>query len=122
MERHFTREDKVAQLKELERTLSNLVFHLVSTGKFKSQIPVYRNILNVCRDYIANGFEQSQLNELGRNVPDLFTRHREWNPPTDERLSGEYGKKPAKWFVNLEAVLQPMLEAADILPAIGIKL
>jgi hypothetical protein len=122
MERHFTREDKIKQLKDLESSLKLLIAHLKETGRFIEDVPVYEHALEVCRSYIENGFKQDQLNELGRHIPDLFSRHREWNPPTDERLSGEYGKTPAKWFIELEAVLQPTLKAAEMLPTIGVIL
>ena len=116
-EYRYTVRDREAQLRELIAALAPLIEHVRVKPQFALVAPKYEAALDVARALFSSGFTQEQLSTLGRSVPDIFDRHKEWIPPSVERKGGSWVEE--KWFAELEAVLQPALRAAGILCIVG---
>ena len=116
-EYRYTAEDRQAQLQSLASALRNLIELLPSIPEFSSRVEEYEAALQNCEALLRNGFVQDQLSELGRSVPDLFFRHKEWTPPLEQVQTGEW--REPRWFVLLEEKLKPLLVAANILHVVG---
>lgn len=54
---------------------------------------------------------------LSDAVPDVFERYRDWEPPGMRLPDGRVVDVP--WYAPLEAVLQPVLDAAGWLRGVG---
>lgn len=113
----YTVFDREAQLRELVAALPPLIEHVRGKPQFESVTPQYEAALDAARALLASGFTQEQLSALGRSVPDIFVRRKEWTPPLVQNQDGSWGE--AGWFTELEAVLQPAIRAAGILCLVG---
>jgi hypothetical protein len=116
-EYRYTAEDREAQLRELVAVLPPLIEHVRGKSQFASVAPKYQEAFDVARALLSSGFTQEKLSALGRSIPDIFDRHKEWIPPSVEQEGGLWVEE--QWFTDLEAVLRPALRAAGILCIVG---
>ena len=116
-EYRYTVLDREAQLRQLVAALPPLIEHVRGRPQFASVAPQYEAALDTARALLASGFTEEQLSTLGRSVPDVFVRHKEWTPPLVQYQDGSWVE--AEWFTELEAVLQPAMRAAGILCLVG---
>ena len=116
-EYRYTKDDRIVQLNELKKTLSDLIAYLENSERYKDKVSVYQAALDVTINLIEHGFDQEQLSELKRNIPDLFARHKEWIPPLEKNDAGNW-IEPG-WFQETESYLQAVLKAAGVLSIIG---
>jgi hypothetical protein len=115
-EYRYTEEDRLMQLQKLVTTLECLISYLNQKQLFLNKIDSYESALQEAKNLLENGFTQQKLSTLGRSVPDLFSRHKEWIPPLENE--GDFSKE-AKWFLELEEQLNPALSAAGVLSIVG---
>jgi hypothetical protein len=115
-EYRYTEEDRLMQLQKLVTTLECLISYLMLKQLFLDKLDSYESALQEAKSLLENGFTQKQLSTLGRSVPDLFSRHKEWIPPLENE--GDFSTE-AKWFLELEEQLKPALSAAGVLGIVG---
>jgi hypothetical protein len=106
-EHRYTTEERVAQLNRLAAALRELIAELRTVEPLTGNIADYETLLGRCEVLLKNGFAPEETTALGRAVPDLFYRHKEWEPPR------------TAWFERVEERLRPVLEAAARLSEIG---
>lgn len=114
-EYRYTDNDRVEQLRTLERSLVELIPTAERLGLVQAQ--QYMRALEQTRELLVNGFTQADLTVLARAVPDVFLRHKDWLPPLEKAPDGSW-QEPA-WFPELEEKLQPALSAAGMLSTVG---
>ena len=90
-EYRHTEEDRLIQLQKLVTTLECLISYLKQKQLFLNKIDSYESALQEAKNLLENGFNQQQLSTLGRSVPDLFSRHKEWIPPLENE--GDFSKE-----------------------------
>lgn len=113
----YTVEDRRQQLHQLVDRLLRLIPLLEPYSELSDKQSVYRSAQNRALELLEHGFSQEELTALGRSIPDLFYRHREWEPPAEQMPDGSW--KNADWFSRIEERLQPVLKAAEQLASIG---
>ena len=113
----YTVEERIFQLQSLRNALTSLVRHLEAVEDLPCQLVAYHAVLEKAAELLERGFTMEEITELGRSVPDLFYRYREWEPPAELLPDGTY--HDAAWFKELEVRLQPALKAAGQLASIG---
>lgn len=113
----YTTSDRVKQIKTLASSLEALIQEIRLIDKFPSQLEAYQQAFRRCHELLQEGFDQQQFSELNSMVPDLFNRHKEWLPPLEEDLSGNF--REPDWFFRVEEKLKPVLDAAWELRVIG---
>lgn len=116
-EYRYTTADRKVQLEDLSAALRALIPVVASLPEFRFRAADYEVALQTCEALLRDGFTQQQLSALGRSVPDVFFRHKEWCPPAEQTADGAW-REPA-WFTQLEARLQPVLKAAEALYCLG---
>lgn len=116
-EYRYTEADRKSQLNALAVALSELIPRVRENTEFASKAKSYEDALAVARSLLSDGFNQDQLSQLGRAVPDLYFRHKEWTPPLEKSSDGAW--KEPEWFVRLEEKLAPALAAAELLTTVG---
>lgn len=119
MEIRYTQKDKEKQLARLVAALSDLIVEVKKAGIFPEKLAAYDKALSFAKELASEGFEQSELNELQANIPDLFYRHKEWVPPLEDESDRSYPYHPAKWFLLIDKKLELVLEIASELRSIG---
>ena len=106
----YTYEERIQQLAQIQPALEALILHLHRTGQFRDKARIYQRALREAQRLEVNPFEESEILKLGRGIPDLFQRSKDWREPLNV---DEYGKwTPADWFIELEGYLQPVLTIA----------
>ena len=116
-EHRYSKEERRQQLRELAATLPRLVATVSALPQLRHLNGRYELALDEVGELLRNGFDQAQLSELGRSIPDAFARHKEWVPPLERTLDGQL--REPDWFVELENSLQPVLRTARILCELG---
>ena len=114
-EYRYTHSDRMEQLRALELALLELIPVAQKLGI--TEAAQYEWALSRTRWLMANGHTQDDLTALGTQVPDVFSRHKEWMPPLEQLPDGSW--REAAWFQELEEKLQPTLHAAGMLPVVG---
>jgi len=113
----YTAEDRNNQLINLANTLRELIPVVTAFPEFSSKVKCYELALGEAEILLNSSFSQEQLSALGRSVPDLFFRHKEWFPPLVEVSPGNWQEE--EWFKALDAKLLPALSAARLLCEVG---
>jgi hypothetical protein len=116
-EYYFTTDDRRVQLSNLAVALRNLIPLVAALSSESKRATDYASALQRCEELLEKGFTQTEISALARSVPDLYARHKEWVPPLEQTPAGRW-QEPA-WFVDLEARLQPALQAAEVLRQVG---
>ncbi|UXZ95472.1 hypothetical protein K3169_24590 [Pseudomonas phytophila] len=115
-EYRYTNADRLSQLKELESVLPELIRVAGSTPAM-TYVEDYRLALAKVVELQKEGFTQNQLSALGRAIPDVFNRHKEWIPPMHQTATGEWVEH--EWWTLLDEKLQPVLSLARTLQTLG---
>ncbi|MDR6935698.1 MULTISPECIES: hypothetical protein [unclassified Luteibacter] len=116
-EYRYTANDRVEQLRALEQSLVDLI-PLVEAIPAKADLaPRYRCALEEVRALMDGGFEQGDLSQLSRAIPDAFPRHKDWIPPLELSEDGHW--QEPEWFKRLESKLAPVLNIAAKLRVTG---
>jgi len=113
----YTVKDRQQQLHQLVDGLLGLIPLLEQYPELSDKLTTYRSGKNRALELLEHGFSQDELTALGRSIPDLFYRHREWEPPAEQLPDGAW--HDAHWFTEIEERLQPVLKAAEQLASIG---
>lgn len=113
----YTRAERIRQLRQLAGALDALIPLLEMAPKPPEQLVAYHAARERAYELTGREFRQEEITALGRSVPDLFYRYREWEPPAEQMPDGSW--KEADWFAEIEARLQPVLKAAEALASIG---
>ena len=114
---YYTQSERVTQLMTLIDALSELI-PVVANNPFHAQrLGEYMDALEVAKLLLIQGFNQDELSDLSRSVPDLYLRHKEWTPPIEHDSAGNWCEPT--WFSDLESKLQPVLDAAQVLRMVG---
>jgi hypothetical protein len=116
-EHYYSEKDRRRQLRLLAERLRALVAFLEVVPALADRASHYGQALAEAERLQREGFTRAELVALSDAVPDLFSRHREWEPPAVRRADGSLAEVP--WFAPLEERLQPALEAASWLRQIG---
>jgi len=106
-EHRYTTEERVVQLTRLAAALRDLIAEMRTVEQLSGNIADYETLLGRCETLLRNGFSPEEIPAFGRTVPDLFYRHKEWEPPREA------------WFERVEGRLRPVLDAAARLSEIG---
>ncbi|GGD12714.1 hypothetical protein [Halopseudomonas salina] len=112
----YTKNDRTEQLNELCLALSRLI--PIAEKYAPGNLQQYEGAKAEADFLLTNGFTQEELSTLSREVPDVVDRHRDWESQILEQQEDGTWCEPS-WFVELEAVLQPALEAAGVLRRLG---
>lgn len=112
----YTYKDRIRHLTKLSEELDDLCVHLKNTGLFPEMLEIYMSRKHDVKTLLLTPFSQSELSELSRAIPDLYSRHKEWIPPLEET---DDGIKEPDWFQALEMRLQPVLKSVQLLREIG---
>ncbi|GLQ50422.1 hypothetical protein GCM10010872_18710 [Dyella flava] len=113
----YTPSDRIEQLRALERSLTELIPVAEAAPATINLAPQYRDALEKARVLIGGSFNQEDLSNLSRSIPDAFHRHKDWMPPLE--LSAEVHWQQPDWFKHLDAKLLPVLDIAVKLREIG---
>jgi hypothetical protein len=113
----YTVEDRQQQLHQLVDCLPGLIPLLEPYPELSDKLAAYRSGQKRALELLEHGFSEEELTALGRSIPDLFYRHREWEPPAEQLPDGRWHDAP--WFTEVEERLQPVLKAAEQLASIG---
>lgn len=114
-EYRYNLEDRLGQLRDLELALISLI--PVAARLKLRQASQYEIALEQTRELLGRAFTQEDLSQLARQVPDVWTRHKDWMPPLEKRPDGMWHEAP--WYQELEDKLQPALGAAGFLSTVG---
>lgn len=112
----YTKDDRAEQLSELYQALSRLI--PIAEKYVPGNLLQYEGAKAKAGFLLKNGFTQEELSTLSREIPDVFDRHRDWESQILEQKEDGSWCEPC-WFVELEAILQPALEAAGVLRRLG---
>jgi len=112
----YTNEDRKNQLIKLSGELEALCMHLEHTGLFPKKLSIYMSCKRDVKTLLDTSFSQPALSELSRAIPDIYSRHRDWQRPLEQT---EDGLREPDWFKILETHLQPVLKRAQVLREIG---
>lgn len=112
----YTKEDRIHQLNELEKALNDLI--PIAAKSSIAKLREYEQAISEVKRLLKDGFTQKDLSLLSRSVPDVFDRHRDWESQYLEQKTDGTWYEP-DWFIELEKVLQPTLEAAGVLRQLG---
>lgn len=112
----YTRDDRNKQLNDLSKALGKLI--PIAEKYATRNLQQYEDAKKKIQFLLDNGFTQEDLSLLSREVPDVFDRHRDWESRILEQKEDGSWSEP-DWFFELEAVLQPALEAAGVLRRLG---
>ncbi len=117
MEHLYGAGERRAQLEELTAALEALVALLRDTPGLEPAASGYEAALEEARRLSSREPDRESLSALGRSVPDLFYRFKEWEPPAERGPDGAW--REPEWFAALEPKLQRALEAARKLSQLG---
>jgi hypothetical protein len=118
MEMHYyTQQERVKQLKTLIDALSELIPLIANDPLHVRRSDEYIDALERAKLLLSQGFCQEELSALSRSVPDLYFRHKDWQPPMERDSEGNWHE--TIWFADLEKKLLPALNAAQVLRTIG---
>ena len=113
----YSIEERIVQLQGLKTALVSLVSYLDTFDDPPEQLKAYRAAMERADELLARSFSGDEITVLGRSIPDLFYRHREWEPPACQMPDGSW--QEAEWFAGIEEKLSPVMEAAGRLSSIG---
>lgn len=116
-EYRYTPNDRIAQLRSLERSLGELIPVAEITSATIDLVPQYREALERVRTLACGDFSQEDLSNLSRAIPDAFHRHKDWMPPLEPSGNGQW--QEPEWYTRLDAKLLPVLDLAAKLREIG---
>ena len=116
-EHRFTHAERLDQLERLAAGLRALLAVLAAVPEQAGRVEEFRALLARCEGLRQEGFGAEALAELGRSVPDLWVRHKEWEPPVERDGAGRL--RVTAEFVRLDEALQPVLRAAEELRTLG---
>ncbi|ULU23185.1 hypothetical protein [Dyella terrae] len=116
-EYRYTPNDRIEQLRVLERSLAELIPVAEATPATINLVPQYRDALKKARALIGGAFSQEDLSSLSRSIPDAFHRHKDWMPPLEQSEDGSW--QEPDWFRHLDGKLLPVLDIATKLREIG---
>ena len=116
-EYQYTADDRRQQLLQLVDGLAELIELLERYPDSAAHVVVYREARERAMELLSREPVPEELMALGRSIPDLFYRHREWEPPAEQLPDGSWVE--ASWFQELEQRLQPVLRLAGALASIG---
>lgn len=116
-EYRFNQNDRRLQLQELVATLDDLIPLVAQYPELRHQQHLYENGKAQALQLLQREFSQQEVLALGKSIPDLFYRYREWEPPMEQRPDGSW--QEPQWFAELEPRLQKVLSAADKLRSLG---
>ena len=74
----------MTQLDALVRALDALVAHLPSVPDYANSTDTFRRYSDAVRALVANGYSQSDLNDISRAFPAVIHTHPRWDPPVVE--------------------------------------
>jgi len=114
---YYSLKDRKAQLKELKAALEELLPVVAGLSDYADSVESYRAALVSACALLENGFTQEQAMSVGKSVPDMFYRHKDWVPPS--RTGADGAPHEEEWFVRAEPKLQAVLAAAGRLAALG---
>ena len=97
--------------------LSELIPMVVNNPSHVQRSDEYVDALEKAKLLLLQGFDQDELSDLSRSVPDLYFRHKEWTPPMERDSAGNWCEPT--WFSDLEKKLLPVLDAAKVLRTVG---
>lgn len=116
-EYRYTPNDRIKQLRALEKSLGELIPVAEATPATINLVPQYRAALERARTLIDGAFGQEDLSNLSRSIPDAFHRHKDWMPPLEPSEDGHW--QEPDWFKRLDSNLLPVLDIAEKLREIG---
>ena len=107
----------MTQLDALVRALDALVAHLPSVPDYANSTDTFRRYTEAVRALVANGYTQSDLNDISRAFPAIIHTHPHWDPPLVQTPNGRFFVPP--WFPELERLHAVCADAAGVLRVIG---
>lgn len=113
----FADDDRRVQLRELAVALRGLIAEMDRSAELAARRGPYAVALAEAERLQAEGFSPAEIAALGRAVPDLLYRFKEWEPPGERGPDGRWHE--AEWFRAVEAKLAPALDAAAMLVQLG---
>jgi len=116
-EYRYTLNYRAEQLRALEQSLVDLIPVVEDIPATMDLAPRYRYALEKVRALIDGVFDQEDLSQLSRVVPDAFHRHKDWMPPVELSEDGRW--REPDWFKRLDAKLAPVLNIAEKLRILG---
>lgn len=116
-EYRYTANDRIEQLRALEQSLVDLIPLVEATPAKANLAPQYQCALEKVRALMDGVFEQEDLSQLSRAIPDAFPRHKDWIPPLELSEDGHW--QEPEWFKRLDSKLAPVLNIAAKLRVVG---
>ena len=107
----------MTQLDALVRALDALVAQLPSVPDYANSTDAFRRYSDAVRALVANGYSQSDLNDISRAFPAIIHTHPHWDPPLIQTTDGRFTVPP--WFPELERLHTACADAAEVLRVIG---
>ena len=117
VEYRYTADDRITQLTVLAAALRQAIPAVASHSPVAHRGAEFKAALAQCERLLQSGFTQEELYALSRAVPELFRRHKDWLPPMERAPNGQLFEAP--WFAELDAKLQPVVQAAEALRQVG---
>jgi hypothetical protein len=109
--------DRVAQLRELEAALGDLIVFLSANQVYLAHIEELEANRAECLRLLAEGFTQADLSGLSRAFRPFLHTFREWLPPTEP--DGRGVPRTPLWFAPLEALHERARNVAFALGILG---
>ena len=107
----------MTQLDALVRALDALVAHLPSVPDYANSADTFRQYCDAVRALVADGYVQSDLNDISRAFPAVIHTHPHWDPPIVQAPDGSFSVPP--WFPELERLHTACADAAEVLRVVG---
>jgi hypothetical protein len=102
-EYRYTLNDRTKQLHALEQSLVDLIPVAEATPATINLTPQYRYALEKVTALIDGVFDQEDLSNLARAIPDAFHRHKDWMSPLEPSEDGHW--QEPEWFKRLDSKL-----------------
>lgn len=110
-------DDRVTQIQELLLALDELIRVVEDTDEVRLWGETYREARERAARLLVAGVSQESAIALGKSVPDMFYRHREWEPPFEALDDGT--RREAAWYARVAPHLERVLAIAGRLRILG---